>query len=104
MEFSCDCSVTIENDGPSVMRTTLRAARKQHVCGECGEPILPGQKYEYVTGCWDGLWGDHKTCYACYLIRSHYMPTGWYYGRVADDVSECLGFDYRDDPATYEDD
>ena len=102
MTIACDCSRYIDN-GPSLYDAEIRTARKEHECLECGEKILPGQKYEYVSACWDGQWGHAKTCWTCRLIRNEYMPGGFYHGEVAADIEVCLGFDYREDPETYRD-
>lgn len=99
----CDCSEYVD-ESADVYRSQIIKARKEHKCGECGDPILPGDKYEKVTACWEGTWGTHKTCRGCYHIRSEYMPSGWYFGQVAQGIYACLGFDYREDPALWEDD
>ncbi len=98
--ISCDCSVD-SGCSPVVYDAQIRTARKVHNCVECDEPIQPGQQYEYVSALWEGSWGHMKTCYTCLLIRRHYMPGGWEFGTVAEDIRECLGFDYRTDPATW---
>ncbi len=92
--ITCDCSCDVDCP-PSVATTTWRKARKQHTCCECGDPIKPGDRYEYVSGCWDGRWDDHHTCKTCVAIRERYCPHGWCYGELAQQIEECLGFDYR---------
>lgn len=56
-------------EAPSVLDDTLRTARKQHRCYECSRPIVPGQKYHDISGCWDGSWSDYKVCQRCERVR-----------------------------------
>lgn len=50
---------------PTVFSQTMRVARKRHECCECKDAIEPGEAYEYVSGCWEGEWNEHKTCAFC---------------------------------------
>ena len=72
-------------------------ARKQHCCGECSRTIEKGEQYEVVKGLWDGRWETHKTCLGCTRIRQHFCSDGWLYGGLAEQVSECVGFNYAAD-------
>jgi hypothetical protein len=92
--ISCDCSQDVDEPA-KFYQQEWRTAKKQHKCVECLDPILPGQRYEYVTMLYDGLWDHFKTCLGCYRIRMHWCPSGWYFGMVAEHVEECIGFDYR---------
>lgn len=96
--FECDCSV--DHDAmPRVQDSTIRRARKPHTCVECGRTIAPGERYEVYSGI--GHDGDpfrDSTCLGCYRIRERWCAGGWFRGGVAEQVQECLGFDYRDDP------
>lgn len=96
--ISCDCSADVFDDGPSCCVVKVRKARKSHTCEECGDTIKPGQCYEYSSGIWDGEPNDHKTCLTCVAIRDRYCPGGYYYGELATQIEECLGFDYREVP------
>lgn len=89
--LSCDCSIGVEM-GPSVARDEIRTARKQHKCCECGNPILPGDKYEYATGRWDGEWSHYKTCVSCKWIRDRYCSHGFVYGQLFEQIEECARF------------
>lgn len=96
MIIACDCSLdTAYMDAPSLISVAWRKARKPHECGECGAAIHPGERYEYVSGLWDGEWGKHYTCQPCVAIRDWYCPGGYCYGEVATQIDDCLGFDYR---------
>ena len=54
---------------PDIYDSVVRKAAKQHTCCECGKPIRSGEYYEYVSGLWDGQWGQYKTCASCVQIR-----------------------------------
>jgi hypothetical protein len=97
MTSICDCSVT-DYDPPSVYQATWRTARQVHSCGECGAEIVPGIRYEYVSGCWEGTWNYHRTCAPCVAIRDHYCPRGFLFGTLVSTLFDCLGFDYREVP------
>lgn len=72
---------------PSVSTTTTPKARKQHDCCECDVPILPGQCYERVEGCWDGEWRTYKTCIPCENLRAECSDDGLYeYGSLRDSM------------------
>ena len=102
--ISCDCSVDLASyDAPSCYLTTLRKARKSHKCCECGGEIVRGQRYEYVSGVWDGDPDSHKTCLTCVEIREHYCPDGFIHEGLAEQIYDCLGFDYRYVPEDDED-
>jgi len=49
MTISCNCSAEVD-DYAEFQNITIRTARKEHECCECGETIKPGQRYEYVAG------------------------------------------------------
>jgi len=89
-EMICDCSNLQAGEcGPDVFSMATRVARKQHVCCECGEYILPGDKYEHVSGCWDGTWDTYKTCGGCVWMRNRYCSGGWIYGELFEQLEEC---------------
>jgi hypothetical protein len=93
--INCDCSCD-EGERVRCSRVTIRTARKPHQCCECGEPIVPGQRYEDATGidC-DGDAYGYSTCLTCKAIREHYCPHGFIYSCLAEMIRDCLGFDYR---------
>jgi hypothetical protein len=77
-----------DGDGPSCAYSATRTARKAHVCGECREPIVRGQKYEYASGVWDGRPDSFKTCLLCVEIRDHFACEGWIYEQLWGDLQE----------------
>ncbi len=55
----------VNDDPAAVWDTQVRRARKTHRCGDCPEPILPGQTYVYFSWCYDGGWDHAKMCLRC---------------------------------------
>lgn len=94
MSITCDCS---RDDGelPEFSVEEFHIARKEHKCCECGEIIKPGQKYQKISGLWDGHFSRFKTCMPCYNIRENYCSNGYIFGGLAEEIRECFGFDYR---------
>jgi hypothetical protein len=94
MSFSCDCS----NDGgtpPELYNEEYPTARKEHKCCECGGVIKPGQKYHKAKGMWEGEFRTYKTCMPCNNIREHYCSYGFVFTELAEQIMNCLEFDYR---------
>ena len=84
----------IENDcEPKFFGQRMVKARIAHKCGECNEPILPGEQYEVSTGMWDGDFDRHKTCRSCAVIRDDLLSCGYTFGAVWLDIEECYGID-----------
>lgn len=50
-----------------------RVARKRHTCTECRGHIEPGDRYEFVSGLWEGEVSTYKTCTACEAARDFYV-------------------------------
>ena len=92
--FHCCCGST-DHDPPEIFSESFPIARKEHLCVECHEKILPGQKYHYVKGKWEFGWDTYKTCHLCYLIREDYCECGYIFGELSEALWDCLGFDYR---------
>lgn len=58
---------------PSAFRDEIRKARIGHECCECSHAIVPGERYEYASGIWDGRPDDFKTCLGCVGARRWYL-------------------------------
>lgn len=67
---------------PQTYHERVRKARKEHSCCECGEKILPGQEYKYISGVWDGRGDDFKQCLRCEELWN------WLFAEVN---AECVG-------------
>jgi hypothetical protein len=97
--FACDCSCYADDyEHAEVSIEDIVKARKEHICCECREVIIIGEKYERAKLLYDGSWSVYDTCLPCARIRSDYCPHGWIYGSLVDMLLECLGFDYRYPP------
>lgn len=90
--ISCCCIDA--DDSCTLEHQVLRRARKRYTCGECDEPIEPGQRYERAKTLFDGSWSTHITCLPCVGIRRDFFPCGYYYGGMRQDFKDCLGWDY----------
>lgn len=55
-------------ESPKCCTETVRRARKAHWCCECGDEILPGFTYRYLSGIWDGRAESFKTCLDCLAV------------------------------------
>lgn len=51
---------------------TNPTARKCHKCCECGGLISKGEKYQRITGLWEGKFETYKTCRECAGLRDEY--------------------------------
>lgn len=87
-EMTCCPLSGVGDEGPTCHTSKLRRARKEHQCSECSEAILPGQRYEYQSGIWDGRPDTFKTCLSCVEIRDHFSCDGYIYGQLWSDLEE----------------
>lgn len=96
MSFTC-CPLSYDDDaGPSCSSTTIRRAAKPRHCGECGEVIAKGDRYEFTSGIWDGRPNSHRTCLSCVEIRKHFAcGNGWIYGALWEDMESNFFPDMR---------
>ena len=69
---------------------TIRTARKQHVCAECRQPIVPGTRYEYFAGKSDGDVFAQKTCLLCVEIRTAFYCDSLAFGQLWEDIHEQM--------------
>lgn len=98
---SCSCDFNGDCP-PEVYNKTFRKARKEHRCTECGDWIKKGERYEHVAACYEGSWNEYKTCLPCVGIAND-LGCRLHDGLV-EQFQEIFGWDYRDDPATWDDD
>lgn len=89
--MSCYCDTDYE--APTFYRKTVPTARIKHRCEECGAMIRPGEKYESVSGMWDGDFGTFKTCQHCIglreYVKAHVPCLCWAHGNIVDDCIEA---------------
>ena len=91
--MECSCNIEVDNDdgGPEFYSEAWRTARKVHKCYECGRKIEPGEKYEVVSGVWDGDFETYKTCNDCHTARSMFFPSGYSFGMMWQDIVDYIG-------------
>lgn len=98
MEAMC-CPLGNGGDGdtPAFYEVDIVKARgsrktgKEHCCGECGEVIQRGTKYERIKGKWwdEGGIDTFRTCLLCVEIRDHFAcGNGWMFGEVWSQLQE----------------
>lgn len=86
----CGC-VYVDVDGCMELSSTkYPVARKEHKCGECRKVIVPGEKYESVSGMYDGHFDTYKTCLDCVSMRDAFFCNGYHYTMIWEDFGEHL--------------
>lgn len=77
-EGGCDVCLGSEPDGDyaEFYEAKIIKARKQHKCCECDLDIKPGQRYEVVSGLFDGEFFRQKTCLICCELRTAFSCNG----------------------------
>lgn len=87
--MSCKCQIDAVTDWCHTEFATIKevTARKEHWCGECCKTIKPGQRYERITGKWDGYVGTIKTCMICVEVRRCFFCT-YNSGAIWDDLQD----------------
>lgn len=86
----CACICVDLDNTAEFSRSTILRARKEHICDECSRIIVPGEKYEYVTGKWDGEFSSFKTCSDCLSVRKSFFCAGYEYTRIFDDLADHI--------------
>jgi hypothetical protein len=87
---SCSC----DYDAPEFYIKEICRARKPHRCSECPGTIVVGEKYEHVSGKWEGCIGTFNTCSRCVDLRTwvrNSVPCFcWAHGNMHDDAKETV--------------
>jgi hypothetical protein len=78
------------HDGCDLYNEKVVTARKPYRCEECGDPIEPGQEYEYVKYMFEDYWGTFRTCITCRNIRRSLFRT-WLLGNMWEVLLEEYG-------------
>lgn len=104
MMSNCSC-VYVGGDtdyGREFYQERIQKAKKEHICCECGETILPGQNYKKCVGSWEGEFFTYKICFVCSEIIDAFFCDGFFFEQTYDDLhshileidgnieSECL--------------
>jgi hypothetical protein len=84
-----------DGDTYEVLDIKIRRARKTYRCGECNQPIEPGDTYERMVGVLDGL-DTHRSCLKCAEARRwlEVVCSTWAYGGVWEDLMEHWSEDW----------
>lgn len=85
-----DVCLTSDADRPDFWSARTVKAKKSHVCRECMEPIVPGEKYERSAASSGGHFYSHATCSACAEIRDAFTCGTYIYGELWQDICESL--------------
>ena len=85
--------IAMDGDLADVFTQKLRTARTLHKCCECGEPICPGEQYEYFSGLYRDHWRVYKTCLLCRRIRNNHCCS-YVFGDLREVLRDALGLDY----------
>lgn len=72
-----------------VFNKTFHEARKQHKCSECGCPINPGERYEYIFMVFEGESTQFHTCGLCAKIAETFQVCGRVPGVLWEDIHEA---------------
>lgn len=74
----CDVCLGDEPDGEycEFYEAKIVTAKKSHKCIECDIEIKPGQRYEVVSGFFDGEFFRQKTCLLCAELREAFCCDG----------------------------
>lgn len=87
-----DCYCPYE--APTVYSVSHPRAKKEHRCDECGAEIMPGDRYEYVFGVWEGDASTWRTCMPCRDLRQwveNNVPCFcWCHGNMIEDAKETI--------------
>ena len=77
-----------------IFRENMQAARKTHLCYECGGSIHAGEKYQYTFGVQYGDKHIYKTCADCldilHWVQSRVECLCWHYGSMISDCEDEL--------------
>lgn len=88
MTYECFC----DYEAPAFYSKVEYSARKEHQCEECGRAIRTGERYERVSGKWDGRLDVFKTCCRCTALRDHLTAHVrcfcWAHSNLLDDIRE----------------
>lgn len=64
--MGCECD---SDQRPSFFNEKLVTARRPHTCCECKGEIRVGDRYQQVSGKWDGDFATYTTCEPCADLR-----------------------------------
>lgn len=63
---TCYC----DYEQPTFFRESQPRAKVRHRCGECSRVIQPGERYNKITGKWDGEFRSYARCAHCEAVAA----------------------------------
>jgi hypothetical protein len=79
--MSCDVSLgDYDGEEAGFFHAVFVVARKPHQCCECRSVIQPNERYERVSGKWNGEIDVYRFCAACSEIQREFSDGGRSFG------------------------
>jgi len=79
-------------DPPEFFHQEERKARKAYKCEECRCDILPGEKYVYSAGKWEGTMDQFRWCLNCKRAQQEFVHNSecgcWAFGNLQGDMMD----------------
>ena len=75
-----------EGEYCETVREEYHKAKKRHICGECRELILPGDKYFAIGYAQNGKINNHKICCDCESVAKTFFGGAWTYCCLWEDL------------------
>jgi hypothetical protein len=91
--MECTCSISVDLDycteDNGFYKTKIIKARKIHICSECKREINPKERYEFISGVYDGVFTEYKTCMDCVSLKDSFFGS-YYFTRIWEDFIENM--------------
>ena len=88
-EGACDVSLgDYDGDAAELYHEAIVTARTPKKCDECNETIEPKQRYERVSGKWDGEWSVWRSCLPCSEALTEFSENGRCFGVLWDGMRD----------------
>lgn len=87
---SCSCVYMDRVDMPSFVKERYPIARVEHQCCECDRIMEIGERYEVISGVWDGSFSRFKTCLNCVSVREEFFCDWYTHGEIWEALGEHI--------------
>lgn len=67
---------------------TWHHTRLQRKCCECGLQIERGERYQRLSGLYDGTWNNYSTCESCAKVRDEFFPSSFTITQLLEDLMD----------------
>jgi hypothetical protein len=67
---------------------TWHHTRLQRKCCECGLQIERGERYQRLSGLFEGEWFNYSTCQPCAKVRDEFFPTTFTISMLMEDLKD----------------